>query len=239
MDITAGHKFSTWFGCRTKPRPALKGDARRPVERCRSCSFKDGAAIHPALGVDRQVDVRCSLFARREGSGRIICHCDQSLERLYRRRRRKCGLDDGRSDNLGRGDQTNQEYHRRTPTGKSACPACPAHNSMARRRGYSKVNARQSRGRTNRQNSHGAHPKQKWGPALLPAPICAERRICRCSSAWWLAPPAPRSWLTSSGVASNRGRTRRYVLDLPRPFLDYPLSRRLLSEENRVSRQKE
>ena len=27
-------------------------------------------------------------------------------------------------------------------------------------------------------------PKQKWGPALLPAPTCTELRICRCSLAW-------------------------------------------------------
>ena len=26
--------------------------------------------------------------------------------------------------------------------------------------------------------------QQKWGPALLPAPICAETWICRCSLAW-------------------------------------------------------
>jgi hypothetical protein len=25
--------------------------------------------------------------------------------------------------------------------------------------------------------------KQKWGPALLPAPTCTELRICRCSLA--------------------------------------------------------
>ena len=56
-----------------------------------------------------------------------------------------------------------------------------------------------------------ARPKQKWGPALLPAPTCTELRICRCSLAWWLAPPALRSWLTSSGVASDGGRTRRCV----------------------------
>ena len=71
-------------------------------------------------------------------------------------------------------------------------------------------------------------PKQKWGPALLPAPTCTELRICRCSLAWWLSPPALRSWLTSSGVASNRGPARRQVLDLPRPFLGWSLSRRLL-----------
>ena len=43
-----------------------------------------------------------------------------------------------------------------------------------------------------RENAmEAAVPKQqrcpahaKWGPALLPAPICAERRICRCSLAW-------------------------------------------------------
>jgi hypothetical protein len=73
-----------------------------------------------------------------------------------------------------------------------------------------------------------ALPKQKWGPALLPAPTCTELRICRCSLAWWLSPPALRSWLTSSGVASDRGPARRLVLDLPRPFLGWSLSRRLL-----------
>ena len=65
--------------------------------------------------------------------------------------------------------------------------------------------------------------KQKWGPALLPAPTCTELRICRCSLAWWLSPPALRSWLTSSGVASNRGPARRQVLDFPRPFLGWIL----------------
>ena len=54
-------------------------------------------------------------------------------------------------------------------------------------------------------------PKQKWGPALLPAPTCTELRICRCSLAWWLSPPALRSLLTSSGVASNPGPARRQV----------------------------
>ena len=54
-------------------------------------------------------------------------------------------------------------------------------------------------------------PKQKWGPALLPAPTCTELRICRCSLAWWLSPPALRSWLTSSGVASDGGPARRLV----------------------------
>jgi hypothetical protein len=56
-----------------------------------------------------------------------------------------------------------------------------------------------------------ALPKQKWGPALLPAPTCTELRICRCSLAWWLSPPALRSWLTSSGVASDGGPARRLV----------------------------
>jgi 4-oxalocrotonate tautomerase len=74
---------------------------------------------------------------------------------------------------------------------------------------------------------------EKWGPALLPAPICAERRIRRCSSA--LATrrsPAPRSWLTSSGVASARGsQSEDGFLLLLRPFLDQfsfasPASRR-------------
>src|SRR4030095_10305364 len=34
-------------------------------------------------------------------------------------------------------------------------------------------------------------------------------------------PSAPRSWLTRSGVASNRGPDRSRVLDLPRPFLGW------------------
>ena len=54
-------------------------------------------------------------------------------------------------------------------------------------------------------------PKQKWGPASLPAPTCTELRICRCSLAWRLSPPALRSWLTSSGVASDSGPARRLV----------------------------
>jgi hypothetical protein len=62
----------------------------------------------------------------------------------------------------------------------------------------------------------------KWGPALLPAPICAERRFRRCSSA--LATrrsPAPRSWLTSSGVASVHGSQSEDGFLVPlRPFLD-------------------
>jgi hypothetical protein len=36
-------------------------------------------------------------------------------------------------------------------------------------------------------------------------------------------PSAFRSWLTSSGVASNRGPARRQVLDFPRPFLGWIL----------------
>ena len=74
---------------------------------------------------------------------------------------------------------------------------------------------------------------EKWGPALLPAPICAERRICRCSSAFETRrSPAPRSLLTSSGVASARGsQSEDGFLLLPRPFLDQfpfasPVSRR-------------
>ena len=65
-------------------------------------------------------------------------------------------------------------------------------------------------------------PNEKWGPALLPAPICAERRIRRCASA--LATrrsPALRSWLTSSGVASGpRSQSEDGFYFLLRPFLD-------------------
>ena len=62
----------------------------------------------------------------------------------------------------------------------------------------------------------------KWGPALLPAPICAERRIRRCSSAFETRRfPAPRSWLTSSGVASGRrSQSEDGFYFLLRPFLD-------------------
>ena len=67
-----------------------------------------------------------------------------------------------------------------------------------------------------------ARHNEKWGPALLPAPICAERRIRRCSSAFETRRfPALRSWLTSSGVASGRrSQSEDGFHFLPRPFLD-------------------
>ena len=71
-------------------------------------------------------------------------------------------------------------------------------------------------------------PKQKWGPASLPAPTCTELRICRCSLAWWLSPPALRSWLTSSGVASDGGPARRLVQSSSAALLGLVPSRRLL-----------
>ena len=46
------------------------------------------------------------------------------------------------------------------------------------------------------------------GAGIAASPHCAERRICRCSLALVPLPkeydPASRSWLTSSGVASDR-----------------------------------
>src|SRR5687767_7252709 len=48
-------------------------------------------------------------------------------------------------------------------------------------------------------------------------------------------PPTFRSWLTSSGVASNRGPARRQVLDFPRPFLGRVLPRRLFPREPRTA----
>ena len=76
-------------------------------------------------------------------------------------------------------------------------------------------------------------PNEKWGPALLPAPICAERRIRRCSSALVTRrSPAPRSWLTSSGVASGRrSQSEDGFHFLPRPFLDQSLSASPASRE--------
>jgi hypothetical protein len=50
-------------------------------------------------------------------------------------------------------------------------------------------------------------------------------------------PSAFRSWLTRSGVASNRGPARRQVLDFPRPFLGRVLPRRLSPEGNRELRE--
>ena len=75
---------------------------------------------------------------------------------------------------------------------------------------------------------------------MLPAPICAERRICRCSLAWRLSPPARRSWLTSSGVASESGPVPKDRFSSFRgPSWTNPLSRRLRPEGHRVSRKKE
>ena len=75
---------------------------------------------------------------------------------------------------------------------------------------------------------------------MLPAPICAERRICRCSLAWRLSPPARRSWLTSSGVASESGPVPKDRFSSIRgPSWTNPLSRRLRPEGHRVSRKKE
>ena len=85
-------------------------------------------------------------------------------------------------------------------------------------------------------------PNEKWGPALLPAPICAERRIRRCSSALVTRrSPAPRSWLTSSGVASKKWIPIRRRVPFPfrGPSWTDPLSRRLLPEGGRVSRKKD
>ena len=48
----------------------------------------------------------------------------------------------------------------------------------------------------------------EMGAGIAASPHCAERRICRCSLALVPLPkeydPASRSWLTSSGVASDR-----------------------------------
>jgi hypothetical protein len=41
------------------------------------------------------------------------------------------------------------------------------------------------------------------GAGIAASPHCAERRICRCSRQVRPKPPRPRSWLTSSGVASR------------------------------------
>ena len=93
-----------------------------------------------------------------------------------------------------------------------------------------------------RPKEERSSPNEKWGPALLPAPICAERRIRRCSSALATRrPPAPRSWLTSSGVASEKWIPirRRVPLRFRGPSWTDPLSRRSLPEGGRVSRKKD
>lgn len=83
-------------------------------------------------------------------------------------------------------------------------------------------------------------PNEKWGPALLPAPICAERRICRCSSAC----PTRRSFRSSILAHQLRRRVRtwipirRRVPCLSRPFLDQSPFACLRPEGHRVRARK-
>ena len=81
---------------------------------------------------------------------------------------------------------------------------------------------------------------QKWGPALLPAPTAPSEGSAGVRDLDRLRSPVPRSWLTSSGVASSHGSVRRQILDLSRPFLDRPSFRALpLPERSKSLRQKD
>ena len=69
-------------------------------------------------------------------------------------------------------------------------------------------------------NKNQTAPNEKWGPALLPAPTAPSEGSAGVRDLDRLRSPVLRSWLTSSGVASDHGCIRRHILDLPRPFLD-------------------
>ena len=71
----------------------------------------------------------------------------------------------------------------------------------------------------------GQAPRQneKWGPALLPAPTAPSEGSAGVRDLISLRLSVFRSWLTSSGVASDHGsQSEDGFLDLPRPFLDQP-----------------
>ena len=72
---------------------------------------------------------------------------------------------------------------------------------------------------TSANRNGGRHRCQPPSAPSLDLPVFASQTTRR--------PSATRSWLTSSGVASNRGPARRQVLDFPRPFLGRVLPRRL------------
>ena len=90
------------------------------------------------------------------------------------------------------------------------------------------------------QRARAAARIQKWGPALLPAPICAERRICRCSSALvtrrspLLDPGSP----AQASLPSVDPNPKTGSSCFRGPSWTNPLSRRLRPEGHRVRARK-
>lgn len=119
-------------------------------------------------------------------------------------------------------------------------PICP--RDVRQREKRARRNCRTKRPESPKMAEGGSAPwcrraQKKWGPASLPAPICAETRLPVFVSLVTRGSPAPRSLLTVSGVASETGSQSE---DGFRPFRGPswvgPSVRAACSRGSRVSR---